>query len=127
MLKKPEHEGLAVRLSQGVPIRQAAEELGLSLPTAYRWSRRGDIMARVRELQGAATAAAISSLRDSLGAAVATLTALMEDAEIPPSVRCSAAAKLLEQGLRAVEIGEILQRLEALEQKTQNGGSGDEE
>lgn len=123
---KPAHENLAILLSRGTPVRTAAEELGVGASTIYRWSLRPDVRGRVQELRGTATAAAIASLRDALGGAIATLTGLMADEEVPPSVRCSAAAKLLEQALRAIETGEILQRLEALE-RIRNGGSEGEE
>lgn len=112
---KPQYEKMAVLLAGGMAVTAAAEELGVSAATGYRWASRPDVAARVQVLRGTATAAAISALRDSLGAAVATLAALMEDESTPASVRCSAAAKLLESAIKAIETEDIMRRIVALE------------
>jgi len=113
----PQCEALALLLSAGASVRDAAREMGLAPATVYRWSRRLDVMAKIREIREEMTGAAIASLQREMRCAVWVLSTLMKDTEIPPSVRCSAASKLLDAGFRGLEIGELLHRIEALEQK----------
>ena len=50
-----------------------------------------------------------------LESATATMAEIMEDGQNPASVRVSAADSVLRHGLRYIEAGNILRRLDALE------------
>ena len=114
---KSQHEALAVLLARGTSTSAAARELEIGQATAYRWSRRPDVMARVRELQAETTGAAVASLKGKIRNAVEILSSLADDKEIPPSVRCSAAGRILDSGLKSLEVAEILERLQRLESR----------
>lgn len=114
---KSQHEALAALLARGISTSAAAQELEIGQATAYRWSRRADVMARVRELQAETTGAAVASLKGKIRNAVEILSSLADDKEIPPSVRCSAASRILDSGLKSLEVGEILERLQRLESR----------
>lgn len=117
---KSQHEALAALLARGTSTSAAAQELEIGQATAYRWSRRADVMARVRELQAETTGAAVASLKGKIRSAIDTLSSLAEDEQIPPSVRCSAAGRLLDSGLKSLEVAEILERLQNLENRLQH-------
>ena len=114
---KNQHEALAVLLARGTSTSAAARELEIGQATAYRWSRRPDVMARVRELQAETTGAAVASLKGKIRNAVEILSSLADDEQVPPSVRCSAAGRILDSGLKSLEVAEILERLQRLESR----------
>ena len=114
---KNQHEALAVLLARGTSTSAAARELEIGQATAYRWSRRADVMARVRELQAETTGAAVASLKGKIRNAVEILSSLADDEQVPPSVRCSAAGRILDSGLKSLEVAEILERLQRLESR----------
>ena len=64
--------------------------------------------------------------RDSLAArlthAVDVLVEVLDNQENPSTVRVSAADSILRHGLRYIEAGNILVRLDALEQRTNSEG-----
>ena len=114
---KSQHEALAALLARGISTSAAAQELEIGQATAYRWSRRADVMARVRELQAETTGAAVASLKGKIRNAVEILSSLADDEQVPPSVRCSAAGRILDSGLKSLEVAEILERLQRLESR----------
>lgn len=114
---KSQHEVLAGLLARGTSIRDAAQEMNVAPATIYRWSRRPDVLSRVRELQAETTGAAVASLKGRIRNAVEVLSSLADDKEIPPSVRCSAAGRILDSGLKSLEVAEILERLQRLESR----------
>ena len=114
---KSQHEVLAGLLARGTSIRDAAQEMNVAPATIYRWGRRPDVLSRVRELQAETTGAAVASLKGKIRNAVEILSSLADDKEVPPSVRCSAAGRILDSGLKSLEVAEILERLQRLESR----------
>jgi hypothetical protein len=102
-------------LMTGATIADAATAAGVGLRTLYRW-RTMPIFRR--ELQTRAS----DSLEDTARAmtatmsdAPATIAAIMSDDTMPAGVRLNAAKIALENGLRLMELTQLMQRLEALE------------
>ena len=72
--------------------------------------------------KGAILTEACDSLAARLTHAVEVLVDVLDNTENAATVRVSAADSLLRHGLRYIEMGNILLRLDALEQRTNNEG-----
>jgi hypothetical protein len=95
-------------------VDDAAEAAGISHSTAWRWIRQPDVLARLREARRDAMNRAIARLQEAASGAVDCLCQVQRDGE-SESARVSAARTILEQALRAVELGDVLERLDAIE------------
>jgi len=103
ILQNARHERFAQNKAKGMSATEAYEKAGYkpSRQHAARLATKGDIVARVAELQGS-TAKQITDVRDAARqhtqAAVETLVSVMEDRKAPPSARVAAANGLLDRG-----------------------------
>jgi hypothetical protein len=111
----------------GVP--DAARAAGISVRTAWRWMRDPAVQARLREIRKDAMNAAMVRLQEAASGAVDCLCEVQREGE-SESARVSAARCILEQALRAAEVGDLEERLAKLEAIAQGRGwrvSSDEE
>ena len=113
ILQNARHERFAQNKAKGMSATEAYEKAGYkpSRQHAARLATKGDIVARVAELQGS-TAKQITDVRDAARqhtrAAVETLVSVMEDRKAPHSARVAAANSLLDRGH-----GKAVQHIEA--------------
>ena len=113
ILQNARHERFAQNKAKGMSATEANEKAGYkpSRQHAARLATKGDIVARVAELQGS-TAKQITDVRDAARqhtrAAVETLVSVMEDLKAPHSARVAAANGLLDRGH-----GKAVQHIEA--------------
>ena len=113
ILQNARHERFAQNKAKGMSATEAYEKAGYkpSRQHAARLATKGDIVARVAELQGS-TAKQITDVRDAARqhtlAAVETLASVMEDKKAPHSARVAAANSLLDRGH-----GKAVQHIEA--------------
>ena len=105
---------LAALLSAG-SVRGAAKIAGCSEVTIRARLKNDAFRSRYEEAKDGILSEAMDSLSAHLSAAVETIGSVMADNETPASVRVSAADSVLRHGLRYIEAGNILKRLEALE------------
>jgi len=95
-------------------VEAAAKSVGISYVTAWRWLRQPDVLTRLRALRRDAMNRAIARLQEAATGAVDCLCEVQRDGE-SESARVAAARTILEQALRAVELGDVLERLDAIE------------
>lgn len=121
MQKLNDEKILGALLAAG-SVRKAAEIADVSEATIR--NRLNDDA--FREQYEKAKAAVLSEACDSLAArlthAVDVLVEVLDNQENPSTVRVSAADSILRHGLRYIEAGNILVRLDALEQRTNSEG-----
>ena len=112
-----------VALLESRDLKEAAEKVGVSEVTLWRWLRREDFRNAFRELKKEAVSLAISRIQQVCGEAVETLREVMTlgKGEAP---RVQAAKAILELALKALEIEELEERIEALEKRVSKGGDG---
>lgn len=109
-------ERAVIALLSAKSIADAAKRSRIPRRTLERWLAEDEpfqaMYARARrEMMRQATAA----LARSAGSAVAVLTRLMRSKSTPASVRARAARGVLEVALRAVEIEDVIARLDRIE------------
>lgn len=111
-------EVIAALLSE--PSQEAAaRKVGISRRTLCRWLRDERFLARMREVREGLFAQALMRLTAAASPAVATLLRNLEVGDPVPEIR--AATSLLHSALRGVELGDLFDRVEALEQQRQAG------
>lgn len=97
-------------------IRDAAEKAGLGETTLYRYLADPNFKAELRKRQNEALAAVTASLVGMSEKAVRVLRDVLDDPEIPPTAKVRAALGWLKEKREAVELGDLVDRVAALEQ-----------
>ena len=103
-------------------VRAAAKAACISETTIRARLNDPDFRKEYETAKGAILAEACDSLAARLTHAVEVLVDVLDNTENAATVRVSAADSLLRHGLRYIEMGNILLRLDALEQRTNNEG-----
>ena len=96
-------------------IRAAAKIADVSETTIRTRLNDDDFQQRYEQAKGAILTEACDALSARLTLAVDTLCEVLEDTKNAATVRVSAASEILRQGLRYIEVANILTRLEAIE------------
>ena len=103
-------------------VRAAAKAVGCSETTIRARLNDPDFRKEYETAKGAVLTEACDSLAARLTHAVEVLVDVLDNTENAATVRVSAADSLLRHGLRYIEMGNILLRLDALEQRTNGEG-----
>lgn len=93
---------------------EAAAAAGISERTLYLWLADTTFQAHYQAARREAVKHALSQLQHLTSEAVATLKKLLSSGK--PTVQLGAARTVLEMSIKAVEVEDVLARLEALEQ-----------
>lgn len=115
-------EAAVIALLTEPTVGKAAERVGISESTLYRWMQDENFQRLYREAKRNAMDQAISKLQQTSTLAVETLANVMKDKRAPAMARVMAAKTVLELSLKATEIEEVLERVEALERMVENDG-----
>jgi hypothetical protein len=100
-------------LLQQPTIRAAAQAAGVSDVTLWRWLQQPEFRTRYRAARRQVVEGALASLQQATSEAAATLQRNLTCGV--PSVEIRAAAAILEQAVRAIELVDLEERLERLE------------
>jgi len=112
------HDAAITALLSTRTVRAAAKKANLSEPTLYRLLQSEDFKTKYRAARRELVENTISQLqRDGQDAATA-LRQIVKDKKAPSSVRVAAARVILEQGIKAVELIDLEERVKHLEEIT---------
>ena len=115
---------LALLIEHG-SVTRVAKIAGLSRNAIYmRLRQNEDFRTKYEEAKNAVLQDACGAISTKLETAAAVLYDVATNDRAAVSVRVSAADSLLRHGLRYIEQGEILKRLDALEQAMNESGGG---
>jgi transposase-like protein len=98
----------------GGTIESAAQAADVNPSTVHAWMKEAAFSAEYRTARRVVNQAT-ATLQSACGAAVGTLKAIAEDGAAPASSRVSAAKAILEMSVKAVELDDLAERIEALE------------
>lgn len=101
----------------------AAAALGISARTLRRWCALPAFKAALDAERRRLLAAATDGLRQAGVEAVSSLRAILADPETPNAVKVQAAGCILGHLFRAVEISDVVERIDALEEAQANAKS----
>ena len=104
-------------------IEEASKKSGVSEHTIYRWFNNPQFDKAYKEAKKRVVEHAITQLQQATGEAVQCLREVINDKNNPASSRVSASKTILEQAIKAVEIEELVTRVEELENKLKTKGS----
>lgn len=111
----PKQERAILALLSEDTAKAAAEACGVNEATLWRWLQLPAFRARYREARRQAVEATFAHLQRSGERASKVLLEIAESADAPASARVAAARAIIEQGVRGVEVLDIVERIEALE------------
>jgi lambda repressor-like predicted transcriptional regulator len=106
---------VVAELAAGSTVAAAAKTAGVAERTIRRWLAEPAFKSEVDAARAQMVSDALGRLSDSATAAARALRAIVEDNQMPPGVRVSAARNILEMGTRLRESVELEQRIAALE------------
>jgi len=105
-------------------IEDAARSIDVAPSTLRRWMRIPEFDAAYRQARREAMFQSIARVQQNSGAATTTMLKLMVDPASPPACRLNAAHRVIEIGLRGIEVEDMLARVSALERKADLRVSG---
>jgi hypothetical protein len=108
-------------------IEDAARSIDVGPSTLRRWMRMPDFDAAYRQARREVMAQSIARLQQNSGAATTTMLKLMIDPASPPACRLNASRRVIEIGLRGIEVEDMQARVSALERKADGGQIPDRE
>lgn len=120
MGKKVSRESAVAILVAEPNIKSAAAKIGVTEQTLHRWLDEPDFALQLAEAQKSVTKRVVRSITLKAEKAITTLDEIMSSPNAPTPSRVSAARCVLEFTVKAIELQEILERLEKLE-ATANG------
>ena len=94
-------------------VEAAARAVDIAPATIWRWAQQSDFKARLRAARRAVVEGAIGRLQQAATAAVDTLQRNLTCGT--PSVEVRAATVILDQAVKAVELFDLVERVEQLE------------
>lgn len=117
-------EAAVAALLTAPTISIAAQAVGISEQTLWRWLQLTEFQEKYREAKRQAVAQAVTRLQQATTKAVDTLEDIMNDKIAPPSSRVTAAKTVLEMAIKAIEMEDLAVRIEALERTMEEKGAG---
>lgn len=114
-------ELLAAEIAAGKTVRQAAAGAGVSERTAHRRLADPNFKTRVVELRGRMVSDAAGQLAAGMTAAANTLLLLLGSQD--EHVRHKTAVKVIDLGVKVIELAELQKRVEELERRLTEGGT----
>ena len=111
----PKQEQAIQALLTEPTIKAAAKKSGAGETTIFRWLQQSEFQAAYREGRKQLVSHAISQLQKACGEAVLTLQEVMKNGDNPPASRVSAAKAVLETSIKAVELEDLIGRVDKLE------------
>jgi hypothetical protein len=106
----------------GANVQGAAEAAQVDRRTIGRWLNEPEFLQALRGAGDTAMIAAARRLATNIDAATDAVSAILKDESAAPSIRLRAAELVYNHSPRLIEAGELMERLEALEQRLGNGG-----
>jgi hypothetical protein len=113
-LTAKQEAALVALLSHGT-IEAAYASVGVSKTTMWRWMQLPRFQSRYKAERRQLVEAGIVTLQKHATTAARVLVQIADDTEAPASARVTAAKTILDQSVSAIEMTELLQRIERLE------------
>ena len=96
-------------------LEKAAAEVGIAKSTLHNWLKLDSFQSSYRAAKREAVGHAISTLQRASQYAVLTILEVVRDVTAPAGARVRAAQVILEQAFNALELDELIGRLERIE------------
>jgi hypothetical protein len=114
-------ELLLLALACGATVEAAAQKAGISRATAHRRLQDPEFLARLQQVSSDMVKRTMRTLTAAGSEAIKTLLALLQ-ATTPYATRLGSARAILELGIKTRELGDMEERLQALEERLPREG-----
>jgi DNA-binding MurR/RpiR family transcriptional regulator len=121
-LTAKQERALATLVAQPT-IAAAAKVLGVGETTLYRYMRDAQFSDALKRARRDAVSQLTTRLQAGASGMAGVLQSIAEDATAPASARVSAARSVIDYTLKAVELEDLSERLDALEKAINEGGN----
>jgi hypothetical protein len=121
-LSRKQEQAIAALLTAPT-IGQAAQAVGISEPTLWRWLKRADFQRAYRRARQEVVAQAVSRVQQLASQAVEALASIMDDDQAPAGARVSAAKAILELSTKSFTLDDVREQLAELEERLQRDGA----
>jgi len=98
-------------------ISKAAEAVGITRRTAYRYMNDENVRQMLMELQQETLRAVCQKALDEMVRALVVLVDIASDATVPAQARVSAAKSIIDTATKLYDVANLTERVRALEQK----------
>lgn len=113
-LTKNQEKAVAALVSEP-GFSQAADKARVTEATLSKWLGQADFKKAYMDLRRKITLQAIAYMQMLAGESVTALREIMNDQDLPPAPRISAAKTILDMALKGLELEDVVVRLEDLE------------
>ena len=120
-LSRKQEQAIAALMANPT-LEAAAGALKVNPVTLNRWLKHPAFQDAYRDARREAVTHAVATVQAATSEAVETLRAIMRDGDAPAGSRVSAARTVLDTALKAVELEDLVARVEALEAAAPSGG-----
>ena len=120
-LPRKRHQAIAALIDQPT-IKGAAQVAGIGEATLIRWMKDDTFKAAYRDAKRRIVDLAITRLQRASDEAVETLVAIMSDSDSPPTTRVACAKTILDMAVKAIQMDDVVSRIETLESTLNSGG-----
>ena len=117
LMRGRRREQAVLALLQHPTIEKAAAAVGVSVVTLWRWMQTEEFQQAYRKARREAFSRSLARLQQAASAATATLLKIMVDQQAPAASRVRAAAHVLDNAQRGMEIEDLEARVRRLEQR----------
>ncbi len=114
-------EAALVALLATRTVRDAAKKAKVAESTFWRWMQLPAFQSRYRAARRQLVESAIARLQNDATVAVDTLKEIAKNKKAPAAARVTAARTILDHSLGAVELTDLMERVEQLEAATGGG------
>jgi transposase-like protein len=111
--QKQDEAIIALLASPSVEV--AAKKVGIAASTLFRWMQDDEFKGAYRGAKAAYVSQALALLQQSTTEAVSTLREIMLDTDKPASARVASAKTILDTAIKAVELEDLVIRIEKIE------------
>ena len=98
-------------------IREAADYAGVSERTVYSRLSNPEFAQKLAEERRRLWKAHTATLQGQFGKSIQAIVEIRDDLKTPPQTRLNASAELIRNGLKMTELVDIMERMDALEER----------
>ena len=115
-LRRKQQRAIAA-LIEAPTIKEAAKSADVGEATLFRWFQNNEFQRAYRDARRRIVDQAIVRIQQATGEAVDALREIVSDENMPASARVSSAKTILDMAVKAVELNDLMSRVEALEER----------